>query len=94
MVPQAIFKSSKPPFFAKGHLLSEGSITNKGVLPALLSEEPDTMATFMSWTGLGKRYSVKAGALYILRAAIRQRAIIERFDEKLNFCGVKVNKNE
>lgn len=64
MVPQAIFKSSKPLFLAKGHLLSEGSITDKGVLPALLSEDPDTMATFMSWIGLEKRYSFKAGALY------------------------------
>ncbi|MFX0204077.1 MAG: hypothetical protein ACFFCW_48890 [Candidatus Hodarchaeota archaeon] len=63
-------------------------------MPALLSEEPDTMATFMTWIGLGKRYSFKAGALHILRSAIGQRAVIERFDEKLNSCGVKVNKNE
>jgi hypothetical protein len=64
VVPQAIFKSSKPPFLQRDICSLRNASQTRQFWPALLSEDPDTMATFMSWIGLEKRYSLKAGALH------------------------------
>jgi hypothetical protein len=58
------------------------------VIPALLSEQPETIATFMNWIKDPQKKAIQAQAASILKSATNSGATINRLDEKVRALGL------
>lgn len=76
------------PFVAQ-LLRTGGPIPPEEVLPALLSEEPATIAAIMHWINdPQERGRIQAEAAAILKSALAAGAAIDQFDEKVRALGL------
>lgn len=67
----------------------DGPIPAEEVLPALLSEQPETIATVMNWIeDPQKKAIIQAEAASILKSAMNSGATIDRLDEKVQALGL------
>jgi hypothetical protein len=75
--------------FIREMLRKDGPIPAEDVVPALLSEQPETIATVMSWfKDPRKKAIVQAEAASILKSVMNSGATIDRLDEKVQALGL------